>query len=154
PTVGTRLFDAKAFGLQDPESAIADTCKVFWYEVGGGEPNGKWRGAEVDGLARYAQLFGLGQPTGIDLVEEAGGLVPSVRWKRQNFNQEWVSMDTYQMSVGEGYLTASPLQMASVAASIANGGTVYRPQLMLETLDNQGNVDSVYASEVVRQIPA
>jgi penicillin-binding protein 2 len=154
PTVGSKLFDWKALGPQDPESALADACKVFWYEVGGGEPNGKWPGAEVDGLTRYAHLFGLGEPTGIDLVEEAGGLVPSVRWKRQNYNQEWVPMDTYQLAVGEGYVSVSPLQMASVAATLANGGTVYRPQVALEALDNQGNVTATYASDVVRQLPA
>lgn len=154
PTVATKLFDWKELGPQDVESAIADSCRVYWYQVGGGDPSGKWAGVGVDGLARFAHLFGLGDRTGIDLVEEITGLVPTVRWKRQTFNDEWVPMDTYQMSVGEGYLTATPLQLASVAATIANGGKVYRPQLVLDTLDSQGNLTTGFTPDVEREIPA
>jgi penicillin-binding protein 2 len=153
PTIGTKLFDWRSLGPEDVESALGNACGVFFYEVGGGEPSGKWAGVGVDGLARYAQMFGLGQPTGIDLVEEGTGLVPSVRWKRQTFNQEWVSMDTYQMSVGQGYLTATPLQMASLAATIANGGTLYRPQLVLATQDENGNQLRGFTPDVTSRLP-
>lgn len=153
PTVLTKLLDWKALGPRDPESALADSCRVFWYEVGGGEPSGKWAGVGVDGLARFAHFFGLGDKTGVDLVEEVPGLVPTVRWKRQNFNDEWVSMDTYQFSVGEGYLTATPLQMANLAATIANGGKVYRPQLVLQTLDGDGNDVAGYTPDLESQVP-
>ncbi|MGH2458186.1 MAG: penicillin-binding protein 2 [Chloroflexota bacterium] len=153
PTVMTRLLDRKAFGQQDVESAIANSCDVFFYEVGGGDPSGRSDGLGIDALSRYARMFGLGDPTGIDLVGESSGLVPSVRWKRQNLGQEWVSMDTYETSVGEGYLTVTPLQMANVAAAIANGGTLYRPQLVLQTVDGQGNVLSGYQPDVIRKLP-
>jgi len=64
-----------------------------------------------------------------------------------------VPMDTYETSVGEGYVTVTPLQMANVAAAIANGGTLYRPQLVLQTLDAQGNVVSDYKPDVIRRLP-
>ena len=153
PTVGTRLNDWKAFGPQDVVSAIADSCNVFFYEVGGGDPSGRRDGVGIDALGRYARLLGLGTPTGIDLVGESDGLVPTVRWKRQTLNQEWVPMDTYLTSVGLGYVTVTPLQMAVLAAAIANGGTLYRPQLVLETVDAQGRVVSRFTPDVARRLP-
>ncbi len=152
PTVGTRLLDGKAFGQQDLVSALADSCNVFFYLVGAGDPNGRTAGVGVDGLAHFAQMFGMGDPTGIDLIEEVAGTVPSIRWKRQNLNQEWVPMDTYQMAVGLGYLTATPIQMANVAAAIANGGTLYRPQLVHQTTDDRGGVISEFKPDVIRTV--
>ncbi len=152
PTVGTRLVDGRVVGTQDVEGAIANACNVFFYEVGGGDPNGRWSGVGSEALARFAHLFGVGDPSGIDLAEEVSGLVPTVRWKRQAYNQEWVPMDTYQLAVGEGYLTATPLQMANVAATIANGGTLYRPQLVLGISDSAGTVVRA-GSEAIRHVP-
>jgi penicillin-binding protein 2 len=153
PTVGTRLLDSRPFGFQTVSSAVANGCDVFFYQVGGGDPAGKQGGVGIDGLTHIAHLFGLGGTSGIDLVEEVSGLVPSVRWKRQTLNQEWVPMDTYQLSVGQGYITATPLQMANVAAVIANGGTLYRPQLILGSSNNQGDLDSPFRPEIIRQLP-
>lgn len=153
PTVGTRLLDSRAVGPQTVEAAVANSCNVFFYEVGGGDPSGKQSGVGVEGLAHIAQLFGLGITSGIDLVEEAAGLVPSVRWKRQTLNQEWVPMDTYQLSVGQGYVTATPLQMANVAAVVANGGTLFRPQLVLGTANDTGALDGPFQPDVIRHLP-
>ena len=151
PTVGTRLVDGKVVGMQDIESALANACDVFFYQVGGGDPNGRWSGVGTESLGRFAHLFGLGDPSGIDLAEEVSGLVPTVRWKRQAYNQEWVPMDTYQLSVGSGYLTATPLQLANVAATIANGGTLFRPQLVLGLSDESGNLSRL-DPEVIRHV--
>ena len=152
PTVGTRLLDRRALGQQTVEAALANSCNVFFYEVGGGDPAGKLSGIGVEGLAHIAQLFGLGETSGVDLVEEVAGLVPSVRWKRQTLNQEWVPMDTYQFSVGQGYLTATPLQMANVAAVLANGGTLFRPQLVLGTANGTGALTSPFVPDVIRRL--
>jgi penicillin-binding protein 2 len=153
PTVGTRLLDSRALGPQTVEAAVANNCNVFFYQVGGGDPSGRLNGVGVEGLAHVAQLFGLGDTSGIDLVEEVAGLVPSVRWKRQTLGQEWVAMDTYQLSVGQGYVTATPLQMANVAAAIANLGTLYRPQLVLGTSNAQGKLDAGFQPDVIRHLP-
>ncbi|HUX87252.1 MAG TPA: penicillin-binding protein 2 [Chloroflexota bacterium] len=153
PTIGTRLSDAKAFGTQDVESAIADSCNVFFYEVGGGDPNGTRNGLGIDGIGQYARMFGLGSTTGIDLVGESAGFVPSVRWKRQTLNQDWVPMDTYQAAVGQGYITVTPLQMANLAAAIANGGTLYRPQMVLQIEDANGKVVQNFQPDVTRRLP-
>ena len=153
PTISTRLSDTKAFGSQDVESAIADSCNVFFYEVGGGDPNGTRNGLGIDGIGQYARMFGLGSTTGIDLVGEENGFVPSVRWKRQTLNQDWVPMDTYQAAVGQGYITVTPLQMANLVAAIANGGTLYRPQLVLQINDANDKVVQSFQPDVTRRLP-
>lgn len=152
PTIMTKLPDRKAYGPQDVESAIADGCNVFFYEVGGGTPDGTITGLGIDTIAKFGRFLGLGEPTGIDLTGETDGLLPSVRWKRQTLNQEWVPMDTYQASVGQGYTMVTPLQMADLAATIANGGTLYRPQLVLQTQNAQGAVLSGYQPDVIRRL--
>jgi penicillin-binding protein 2 len=153
PTIGTRLVDGKAVGSQDVAGAVANACDVFFYEVGGGDPYGKWNGVGAEDLGRFAHFFGLGDPPGSDLAEEASGLVPTVRWKRQQYNQEWVSMDTYQLAVGTGYLAASPLQMANLIATIANGGTLYRPQLVLSTSVGAAGSSAAGSPEPIRRVP-
>ncbi len=153
PTVGTRLLDSRGLGKQTVDAAIANACNVFFYEVGGGDPSGKQTGVGVDGLTHVAHLFGLGETSGIDLVEEFAGLVPTVRWKRQTLNQEWATMDTYQLAVGQGYLTATPLQMANVVAVVANGGTLFRPQLVLGSSNDQGVLDGTYVPDEIRKLP-
>jgi penicillin-binding protein 2 len=152
PTVGTRLVDGRVVGTQDVEGAIANACDVYFYEVGGGDPNGKWTGVGAEALGRFAHMFGVGDSSGIDLAEEVSGLVPTVRWKRQVYNQEWVPMDTYQLAVGEGYLTATPLQMANVAATIANGGTLYQPHLVKSLPDGSGS-DKPVDPVIIRRVP-
>ena len=71
--------------------------------------------------------FGLGQPTGIDLGHDLAGLVPTPEWKRQHSGERWWDGDTAQMAIGQSFLLVTPLQMATVAATLANGGTVLQP---------------------------
>jgi len=92
---------------------------VFFYQVG--------QRLAVDGIADYARRLGLGAPTGIRLDHEKGGIIPDTAWKRKRFNQPWFAGETLSVAIGQGYVTATPLQMAVMAATIANGGTRYRP---------------------------
>jgi penicillin-binding protein 2 len=78
-----------------------------------------------------AEALGLGQETGIELDFERSGLVPDAQWKRRLFNDGWREGDTCNLSIGQGALTVTPLQMARVAAAIANGGYLYKPRLVL-----------------------
>ena len=87
-------------------------------------------------LPKMARAFGLGKPTGIvgllgNTNEEVGGLVPDAKWKQANTGQEWSVGDSVNMAIGQGDLQVTPLQMANLYAAIANGGTLYRPQLVL-----------------------
>ncbi|MDX1521299.1 MAG: penicillin-binding transpeptidase domain-containing protein, partial [Anaerolineae bacterium] len=103
-------------------------------------------------LGSYAEMFGLGRPTGIDLPGELAGLVPDERWKRLNYSEIWLTGDTYNMAVGQGFVLATPLQMLNAYAAVANGGTLYRPHLVKEISDSSGNLVKVFEPEVIGQL--
>jgi penicillin-binding protein 2 len=133
-------------------SALTQSCDVFFYQVGGGYRT-QFSGMGEDRLGYYAELFGLGAPTGIDLPGESRGLVPTTKWKRINYSESWVTGDTYNMSIGQGFVLATPLQMLNATAAIANGGTLYRPQIVRQITDGQGNVLQAFAPDVIRRLP-
>lgn len=133
-------------------SALAQSCDVYFYQVGGGyEPSG-YEGLGLERMVKYMEMFGLGEPTGLDLPGEASGLVPTQRWKRLNYAETWLTGDTYNMSIGQGFVLATPLQMVNAFAAIANGGTLYRPFVVKEILDADGNVVRVTEPEVIRRL--
>jgi penicillin-binding protein 2 len=78
--------------------------------------------------------------------------VPNKRWKRLNYSEAWLTGDTYNMSIGQGFVLATPLQMVNAFAAIANGGTLYRPHLITEILDADGNVVETIQPEVIRRL--
>jgi penicillin-binding protein 2 len=139
-------------GSENVISALGHSCDIFFYQVGGGYRS-YFEGLGVDRLGHYAELFGLGAPTGIDLPGEAPGLVPTPKWKRENYRETWTTGDTYNMSIGQGFVLATPLQMVNVAAAVANGGTLYRPQIVREVLGADGSVVRAFSPEVLRTIP-
>ncbi|MFH0740038.1 MAG: penicillin-binding protein 2 [bacterium] len=138
--------DNKFHGWTNVKRAIAESVNPFFYMVGGGYqspgPNSKFFVAEMPknfvglGIARvkeYLNLFGFGEKTGIDLPSEQEGRVPDSAWKQEYFKtaleQKWYLGDTYNLSIGQGYLLATPLQLAVGYASIANGGKLIEPHL-------------------------
>jgi penicillin-binding protein 2 len=133
-------------------AAISQSCDLFFYQVGGGYRN-QFAGLGVDRLGYYAELLGLGVRSGIDLPGEAPGLIPTTKWKRINYSESWVTGDTYNMSIGQGFVLATPLQMANATAAIANGGTLYRPQIVRQITDGEGNVVKAFAPDVIRRVP-
>ncbi len=133
-------------------SGIAHSCDIYFYWLGGGFLD-EFEGLGLERLVHYARLFGLGEPAGFDLLGENPGLVPTAKWKRLNYAEHWVTGDTYNMSIGQGYLLITPLQMLNVTAAVANGGILYRPQLLYQVLDNDGNVVQDFAPEVIRELP-
>jgi penicillin-binding protein 2 len=106
----------------DVRQAIALSCNVFFYQVG--------IRLEITRLAKWAKLMGLGAPTGIDLPYEAAGLMPSQEWKQRLFQTPWYAGETVSVAIGQGQVSATPLQMARVVAIIANGGKLVRPHLV------------------------
>lgn len=122
---GTRVFrDWKrgGHGPVDLIQAIANSCDVYFYKVG--------QRLGIDTIARYAQEFGLGRRTGIDLPSERAGLVPSSAWKEKAKGEAWLPGETISVSIGQGYVTVTPLQMAHVIATIANNGVANQPRLV------------------------
>ena len=130
---------------------IAQSCDIFFYQVGGGFED--FEGLGLERLSEYASLFGLGQPTGIALPGEESGLVPSKKWKRINYAESWATGDTYNVSIGQGFILVTPLQLLNATAAVANGGTLYRPQIVYQVTDAEGQVIRPFAPEVIRQVP-
>ncbi|HWQ11527.1 MAG TPA: penicillin-binding transpeptidase domain-containing protein, partial [Roseiflexaceae bacterium] len=105
-------------------------------------------------LAEGLELFGLGQPTGIPLVGEATGRVPTPAWKQQALRAAWTTGDTYNAAIGQGNLLVTPIQLITGAAAVANGGAVYRPQVVRAITGADGTVVREIAPEVLRRVPA
>jgi len=144
-------WQERGHGSLNVVGAIQQSCDIFFYQVAGGY--GQFSGLGIEQLAEYARLFGFGEPTGIDLSGEAAGLVPSDRWKRQNYGENWVTGDTYNAAIGQGYVLATPLQLLNATVAVANGGTLYRPQLVLSVTDGQGNLVRSLVPEPIRELP-
>lgn len=132
--------DWKTHGKTDLKKAIAESCNVYFYAIGGGW--GDIKGLGINQLRRYSKFFGLTSYLGIDLPGEKQGDVPDNTWKFKTFREKWYIGDTYHGSIGQGYVTTTPLQVANIAATIANGGKVYRPRVAKEltSINNENKV--------------
>ena len=102
-------------------TALEKSCNTFFCNVG--------TAIGTNAVIMAARAFGLGSATGVDLGGETPGVVPDNEWKFANFNERWYPGDTCQMSIGQGMLLVTPLQMAVVAAALANGGKIFTPYL-------------------------
>jgi penicillin-binding protein 2 len=140
----------RGHGPTSVEEALAQSCDIFFYQVSGGFRD--FAGLGLDRLALYARAFGFGELTGIDLPGETAGLVPSAQWKRLNYGESWVTGDTYNMSIGQGFMLSSPLQLLNATAAIANGGTLYRPHLLKAITDPDGKTVSVTEPTIIRRL--
>jgi len=124
-------------GLIDMRTAIARSCNSFFYELGK-----RLNDKDPNILPNEAKSFGLGKATDIDYVLEAAGIVPSPDWKKQYFknpaDQSWNPGDATNLAIGQGFLLATPLQVANYAAALANDGIVWKPRLVTEIRDRNG----------------
>jgi penicillin-binding protein 2 len=136
-----RCWRKGGHGTVNIHSAIVQSCDVFFYQVG--------RRLGVDGIAEYAHRLGLGLPTGIRLEHEKAGTIPDTQWKRLRFKQPWFEGETLSVAIGQGYVTATPLQMANLAATIANGGVRYRPHYVKRVAAPDGSVREEPPPEVL-----
>ncbi len=111
-------------GPVDFHRAIVESCDVYFYELG--------RRLGIDKIHKYATAFGLGRETGIELipVKEKSGLIPNTEWKKEKKRLPWYLGDTFISAIGQGYITTTPIQMAAMMATFANGGNVYKPSLI------------------------
>jgi len=134
--------------------ALALSNDIFFYWIGGGQPQAQFRGLRDKKLAEWSLLFGYGAPTGIDLPGEVAGLVADDQWKRQMTAEVWTTGDSYNTSIGQGYTLATPLQVLVSSAAAANGGTVYQPQLIYQMTDAADGLQYDFTPKVMRQIPA
>ena len=139
-----RCWDTLGHGRLDLRRAICVSCNVYFYQAA--------LAAGPEALADAAREFGLGARTGIDLAPESAGLAPDPAWKRATHRESWTPGNTAHYAIGQSYLLATPVQMAVLAAAIANGGTVYRPRLMIGDRPFDGGAFSERPPEVVRRV--
>jgi penicillin-binding protein 2 len=133
--VGNRTFKCwkeYGHGRINLEEAIIHSCDVYFYQLG--------LKMGVEKIAHFSSLFELGEPTGIDLLWEAQGLVPNPSWKRKNRGDSWYHGDTANLSIGQGYILTTPLQMFRVISAVANGGYLIQPYLVKRIVDINGKV--------------
>ncbi len=117
-----RCWKRGGHGSQDMQSALVNSCDVYFYQMG--ERMG------IDKIEEFAKASGFGRPTGIDLPHEKSGLVPSKEWKKRRFGRPWVRGETYNVSIGQGYTLVTPVQMAVFVSALLNGGNLLKPQLL------------------------
>lgn len=119
-------------GITDVRRAIAESVNTFFYTIGGGY--GKIQGLGIDRLATWLKKFNFGAPLGIDIPQEAAGLIPTPAWKKEKRDEQWYIGDTYHLAIGQGDILVTPLQIAAMTSFFANGGTLWRPTLLADAL--------------------
>ncbi len=129
---------ATGHGTVNLHRAISESCNVFFYKISGGDPYAGFLGVRDKSLSRYARGYGFGRPTGIDLPHESAGVVPDSTWKQENLNAPWVTGDTYQAAIGQGFVQVNPLQLVNMYSAIGNRGTIYRPRLVTHLSNHDG----------------
>ena len=117
-----RCHRGEGHGALTLREAISKSCNVFFYRLS--------EALDVDVIASYARAFGLGAPTGVDLRNESSGLVPTREWKRRVTGERWYASETASVSVGQGAVSVTPIQMARLAAAVASGGNIPTPRLV------------------------
>lgn len=148
PSVLYTFHDWKNNGAVDMRRAIAVSDDIYFYTIGGGF-NGQ-QGLGVDNIDTYLHIFGWGQKTGIDLPGEAAGFVPDPQWKKSTTGEDWFIGDTYHISIGQGGILATPLQIASSIAAISNGGTLYQPHILQE--DNPKSTKLPFSQDILQVV--
>jgi len=149
PNLFTVKKDWTAHGWTDMRKAIAESCDVYFYTIGGGF--GAQEGLGPTKIKQYLELFGWDQKTGIDLPEEAKGFLPDKDWKKATWGQSWWDGDTYNLAIGQGFLQITPLEVANSFAAIANGGILYQPHVVKEIIDNNKNPVKEITPTIIRQ---
>lgn len=149
PEATTEKLDWRIHGWTDMRKAIAESCNVYFYTVGGGYEDQEGLGPSR--IKKYLELFGWGKETGIDLPAEADGLIPFPDWKKEVKEESWWDGDTYNLSIGQGDIKVTPLQVAAAFVAVANGGTLYKPKVVKEIIDSEKNLIEEIRPEILRE---
>ncbi len=145
--VGNRAFrdwKKEGHGYVDMHKGLVESCDVYFYQLG--------QRIGVDRIAKYSRALGLGEKTGISLDDEKSGLIPDTEWKKKRYRQPWYPGETPSVAIGQGYVTTTPLQMANMTATVANGGTLYRPWFVRRVESLDGQVIQEYGPETIRTL--
>jgi penicillin-binding protein 2 len=145
---GSAVFYGKTFhcdlrtghGTLDLHHAIVHSCDVYFFNVG--------NRLNIDTIAQYAQMAGLGKKTGIDLPSEAEGVIPSTKWKLRTQREKWFAGETISVAIGQGPVTVTPIQLATAIGGMAMGGEWHRPHLVKETTPESPRHGDLHAENI------
>ncbi len=143
----TRFYDwnRRGFGACNMNCGFGHSSDTYFFQLAG------MLGA--DRLAYWGKMYGFGAPTGIDLPGEAAGIVPSNQWKIDALGQPMFAGEVYQSGIGQGYDVVTPIQLVNAFAALANGGKLYRPQLVREIIGPDGEVVQSFEPDLIRKLP-
>jgi penicillin-binding protein 2 len=143
----SRFYDwnRRGFGMCNITCGFGHSSDTFFFQVAG------MLGA--DRLAYWGHMYGFGKATGIDLPGEASGIVPSNQWKIDALGQPMFGGEVYQSGIGQGYDVVTPIQLINAFAALANGGRLYRPQLVREVVGPDGTVIRPFKPDLIRNLP-
>jgi len=139
-----RCWKKGGHGNMNVEKALTESCDVFFYQVG--------LRLGVDRIAKWAQRLGLGSPTGIDMDQEAAGLIPTAAWKKQKTGIPWQGGENLSIAIGQGFDLVTPLQQAVMIAAVANGGIRYKPIVIKAIQDENCNENLDIKEKVMGQV--
>lgn len=143
--------DWKAHGATDIRKAIAESCNVFFYVVGGGSETYGLSGLGIEKIKKWGSKFGLDSILGVDLSGEESSFIPYPAWKEENKKEKWYIGDTYHVSIGQGDILVTPLQIASITATIANRGILYKPKIGYKIIDEETQEEENLLPQVLRE---
>ena len=146
-TLGSTKFyewNRRGWGACNIMCGFGHSSDTFFYQLSGM--------LGIDRLAYWANQYGFGQRTGIDIPGEVVGTVPSNQWKLETLGTEIYPGEVYQAGIGQGYDVVTPLQLINAYTALANGGTLYEPRLVRNILDTDGNVVQAYQPTVLRKL--
>jgi penicillin-binding protein 2 len=123
--------------------AIRESCNVFFQKAA--------NRMDIDDIAYYAKHFGLGARTGISLPREVSGLIPTKEWKKKRYGQEWQAGETLSCAIGQSYVIASTIQLATAYGAVANGGKIFRPYVVKDIYDGNGELVKTFTPELLSE---
>lgn len=124
--------------------AIRESCNVYFQKAA--------NRMDIDDISAYARAFGMGARTGISLPREVSGLIPTKEWKKKRFGQEWQAGETLSCSIGQSYVLSSTIQLATAYAAIANGGKIFRPYVVKDIFNTEGELVKTFTPELLSQV--
>ena len=142
--LGTSTFkcwNKKGHGSTNLRKSLRESCDVFYYNLA--DKLG------VDKIATVAKAFKLGAPLGVELLNERSGLIPTSEWKLKRFGKKWFHGETLSVAIGQGAVLLTPIQLASMIATVANEGTIYRPHVVKRIVDADGKTLRESKNEII-----
>jgi penicillin-binding protein 2 len=142
--MGKGNSEGEALGLINFKTALAKSDNVYFYHMG--------ERVGIDNLAKYARMYGLGTPTGINLRDESSGLVANREYKEKEYHEDWYLSETLDAAIGQGFQLVTPLQEAMIYSEVANGGQRYRPYLVSKIISPDGNIIKTFEPEEMGRV--